>query len=67
MNLNKIKRKLNKRMTGYALQPTDDEVSIMWLVTEVDRLNELLKIGNSNETGEDSDAPLASLASLVSL
>lgn len=47
MNLNKIKRKLNERMTGYALQPTDDEVNIMWLVCEVDRLNELLKIGQS--------------------
>ena len=40
---------------------------ITWLVCEVERLNEILKIGSSNETGEDSDAPLASLAPLVSL
>jgi len=51
--LENIKTNLNKRMAGYtdSRQPTDDEVSIAWLVMEVDRLNEILNIGTNPKGG----------------
>jgi len=55
--LENIKKNLNKRMVGYidSRQPTGDEVSIAWLVMEVDRLNEILNIGTNPKGGESSD------------
>ena len=40
--LDKILKDLDKRMDGYvdSRQPTKDEVSIAWLLTEIGRLNE---------------------------
>lgn len=42
--LEKIKKDINKRMSEYkdSRHPTDDEVSIAWLVSEVDRLEKAL-------------------------
>lgn len=42
--LNKIKKDIVERMSHYtdSRQPTGDEVSIAWLVSEVDRLKEEL-------------------------
>ena len=43
--LEKIKKDINKRMSAYkdSRHPTDDEVAIAWLVSEVDRLEEALE------------------------
>ena len=42
--LEKIKKNLREHMSGYtdSRQPTDDEVTIAWLVSEIDRLTRLL-------------------------
>lgn len=43
--LKKIEDNLRERMCGYtdSRQPTDDEVTIAWLISEIDRLNEIIK------------------------
>ena len=42
--LDKIKKDINERMSKYkdSRHPTDDEVSIAWLVSEVERLEKEL-------------------------
>jgi len=42
--LDKIKKDINERMSKYedSRHPTDDEVSIAWLVSEVERLENIL-------------------------
>ena len=45
----------------------EDEISIAWLVCEVDRLNEILGLVDSDNNSKAIAAPLASLAPLVSL
>lgn len=42
--LDKIKKDINKRMSEYkdSRHPTDDEVAIAWLVSEVERLEQEL-------------------------
>ncbi len=42
--LNRIKKDINERMSKYedSRHPTNDEVSIAWLVSEVERLKEEL-------------------------
>ncbi len=39
--LDKIKKDINERMSKYtdSRHPTDDEVSIAWLVSEIEKLN----------------------------
>lgn len=53
--LEKIKKDMVDRMSYYtsSLQPTDDEVSIAWLIDEVEHLNERLKQKVIKEMDED--------------
>ena len=43
--LEKITKNLQERMSGYnhSMQPTDDEVRLAWLVSEIDELTDRLK------------------------
>ncbi|MCK5186747.1 MAG: hypothetical protein KAR43_06385 [Deltaproteobacteria bacterium] len=43
--LEKITKNLQERMSGYnhSMQPTDDEVRLAWLVSEVEELNRRLE------------------------
>ncbi len=44
--LNKIEKDINERMSKYtdSRQPTDDEVAIAWLITEVKRLQDAIAV-----------------------